>query len=75
MSRLARALYGYPPGSVVTKAMMEDRKAALDADPLYSDAAIRAFRSRGPDMRIESIGEIEALATMAPVHDTPRSKT
>lgn len=44
MSKLARALYGFPPGSVVTKQMLADRKAALDADPLYSDAAIRSLR-------------------------------
>jgi hypothetical protein len=72
MSRLARALYGFPPGTIVTKQMMEDRKACLEADPLYSSETIRSFRGRGPDMRIESIGEIEALATMAPIHD--RSK-
>lgn len=58
MSRLARALYGFPPGSIVTKAMLADRKAALDADPLYSDAAIRAHRSedghRCPDCDVLS---------------------
>lgn len=44
MSKLARALYGFPPGSIVTKAMLDDRKACLDADPVYSDAAIRSYR-------------------------------
>ena len=44
MSKLAIALYGFPPGSIVTEAMLKDRKAALNADPRYSDEAIRNFR-------------------------------
>jgi len=45
MSKLARALYGFPPGSIVTQQMLADRKACLDADPLYSDEALRSLRS------------------------------
>jgi hypothetical protein len=46
MSLLAKALYGFPPGSVVTADMAADRKACLEADPRYSTEAIRSFRGR-----------------------------
>lgn len=57
MSLLARALFGFPPGTIVTPAMMADRKACLDADPRYSDASIRGLVAIGTETWVVEWGQ------------------
>lgn len=69
MSRLARALYGFPPRSIVTSDMMRDRKACLDADPRYSDEAIRSYCGRSETVVVDAHTPAPALSVSEGVQD------
>lgn len=72
MSKLARATYGFPPGSRITPAMQAARAEALALDPLFAPMSSEAAAERRAERARQSAGWPFRVLSPAQVREQAR---